>query len=118
MAKLMREDSDLNHSRSITCLRRHDDIIINPDILAIFSWCLGLVSASSQTREGETMRPDILVAAALTTDSWMDKSHEINEAIVVPGIRDAIRTIVVVLRKIDLVDVLVQQLLQIFSKLR
>ncbi len=108
MTILVAEDADLDHSRAIAGEPRLDHIVVDPDISSTVAGIIGCICIDSwrlrvriPSAQRPAMRPDLVASTALAADACMDYYQRVNIAIIIPGIRNPVRSIVIILSKVD-----------------
>src|SRR5687768_11064419 len=97
MTKLMTEYADLNHRSPVACERGHDDVIVYLNEATSIPRVVSGKGRTSPSGYGISMRPDIVVGvtAAFSATLRMDKCDEINETIIIAGVRNIVGAIVI-----------------------
>ena len=106
VSELVAEYADVDHAatRSGAVGRGLDDVVADTDEAAAVRGIVGRVGLSSGDRPllvDPAVRPDVGAAAALAAGFIVHEGGEVDEAVVVARVRDAVGTVVVINRKVD-----------------
>src|ERR1700722_12106265 len=117
VAELVRKNTNLYHSATITCESGHDHVIIDSYVSSVLSEIFCFIVLPGQIGQSIAMRPNVVICArairsAFASFTRVDECYEIHITVVIVRIRDATRAIVVILREINCLIGLIQHLFQ------